>query len=234
MKIAGFRKNSFVDYRGKISAVVFTLGCNLNCFFCHNRSLICGNGCGTIDEDAVLSLLKDRRRFLDAVVISGGEPTLQKDLAVFISKVKMMGYPVKLDTNGTCPSILSELIENRLIDYVAMDLKAPLDRYDEICGVHVDISKVEKSIDILLEGKIDYEFRTTVIPELHQEDIIHIANRITGAGLYILQQYRRPIVSESLVDYRLLKTPYSNSFIKDLTNEIKGLVKNYETRGAML
>lgn len=234
MKIAGLQKNSFVDYRGKISAVVFTQGCNMNCFYCHNRGILCSReDQGAYCAEKVLRFLAERRRFLDGVVISGGEPTLQHDLEDFILKLKGMGYPVKLDTNGTDPEKLRRLIERCLVDYVAMDIKAPLDRYEEICGTAVDLKAVEESIDLLMEEKVDYEFRTTVVPELHEGDLSEIAHRIKGARLYILQQFRQPLDFKEIVDYRALKTPHSSAFLRDVTSKVAGYVRRYETRGVI-
>lgn len=232
MKIAGFQKNSFVDYKGKISAVIFTPGCNLDCYFCHNRRIL-GDVPELIDPGYVLEFLNNRKKFLDGVVITGGEPTLQPDLRDFILKVKAIDYPVKLDTNGTNPDILKALMKDNLLDYVAMDIKAPLSRYSEICGVSVDISDIEKSIDLLMQGSVDYELRTTVLPDLSADDIKSIAVRISGAAVYILQQYRRPECAGDIIDYRLLKQPHSSAFIKDLSLMVADYVQKHETRGVI-
>lgn len=231
MKIAGLQKNSFVDYRGKLAAVVFTAGCNLNCYYCHNRPIIDRDYGGKLySQDDVLLLLKERRRFLDGVVVSGGEPTLQPDLEEFMQKVKELGYPLKLDTNGTNPHVLKRLIGLKLADYIAMDIKAPLHRYNEICGTAVNTRKIEESISLLMEGRVEYEFRTTAAPELSQADVLEIARMIRGADLYVLQQFKRP-PAEDVVDYRLLKTPHKPSFIEETAACVKGLVKQYEKRG---
>jgi len=232
MKIAGIQKNSFVDYRGKIAAVVFTPGCNLNCYYCHNRSILDEGACSKIyREKEVIQYLAERKRFLDGVVISGGEPTLQPDLEIFISEVKKLGYPVKLDTNGTNPDRLAGLIENKLLNYVAMDIKAPFERYEEICGVCVDTGKIGRSIDLLMKGQVDYEFRTTVAPDITEMDILAIAHRIKGASRYILQQYRKPLPDEEIVDYRLLKLNHTPVFLKSMSEKIKDMVRQNEIRG---
>lgn len=191
MNIAGVQKNSMVDYPGKLAAVVFTQGCNMNCGYCHNRCLI-GNRAteSLIDEEDVLAFLNKRRGLLDAVVVSGGEPTLQRDLGCFIQRVKAMGYSVKLDTNGTNPQLLEKLLQDKLLDYVAMDVKAPFCKYKQVCCSPVNTGNLERSIDILQSSDIDYEFRTTYTPELDQHDLLDIARSIKGAKRYVLQQYR--------------------------------------------
>ncbi|MDQ2086609.1 anaerobic ribonucleoside-triphosphate reductase activating protein [Herbivorax sp. ANBcel31] len=191
MKIAGLQKNSFVDYPGNLCAVVFTQGCNMNCFYCHNKPLIDNEKRNeNISSEDVLEFLKKRRSFLDAVVISGGEPTMQKDLENFIKEVKKLKFKVKLDTNGTNPEVIESLISKRLIDYVAMDIKAPFKRYQEFCGAKTDINRIKKSIDILMQDIIDYEFRTTFAPGLGFGDVLNMCNEIKGAKSYILQKCR--------------------------------------------
>ena len=148
MQIAGFQKNSFVDYPGQIAAVVFCGGCNYNCWYCHNRHIL--RDYPTIDEKEVFDYLERRKGAVDAVVFSGGEATLQADLADYMKRVKDMGYLVKLDTNGANPAALKKLLNQNLIDYVAMDIKAPFDKYKEVTGVKADIAAVKESITILL------------------------------------------------------------------------------------
>lgn len=188
MQIGGLVKNSFVDFPNKISAVVFTPTCNFRCWYCHNSHLFYKED--LLDENEVLEFLRERTKFLDGVTVSGGEPTLQDDLKEFIAKLKGMGYLVKLDTNGTNPEVLQELIDEHLVDYVAMDIKAPFDKYDKIVGVNTLIHKVKNSVDILLEGKVDYEFRTTFASNLTLDDIEEIAKSIKGAKRFSIQRYR--------------------------------------------
>ncbi|NLY18553.1 MAG: anaerobic ribonucleoside-triphosphate reductase activating protein [Clostridiaceae bacterium] len=191
MKIAGLARQSFVDYPGKIAACVFTQGCNMNCGFCHNRSLVGSNHKNPlIDEAEVISFLHRRRKFLDGVVITGGEPTLQPDLDSFIKRVKNMGYPVKLDTNGTKPDVLKKLIEKNLLDYIAMDIKAPMKKYRDICRSDFNEEALLECISIIKNSNVDYEFRTTCCPQLNESDIYEIADLIKGAKKYVLQQYR--------------------------------------------
>lgn len=188
MKIAGYIKNSFVDYPAHISCAVFLGGCNFDCWYCHNRPYI--KSAGDIDASVVLEFLQKRKGWLQGVVISGGEPTLNKELPEFIKKIKAMGYPVKLDTNGSRPDVLKSLIDQGLIDYVAMDYKAPLEKYAQLAGVPIDIKVIKKSVDIIMNSGIDYEFRTTFAPTLTQEDIIQIVQELKGAKKFALQQYR--------------------------------------------
>lgn len=190
MLIAGFNKTSFVDYPGVISSVVFTPYCNMNCWYCHNRHILADNGLNLVEQEDVLDYLEKRAGQVKGVVVTGGEPTLQPDLIFFISQVKELGLLVKLDTNGTNPHILKKLMDRKLIDYAAMDIKAPLNKYSETAGTSVDIEKIRESISLLMNSPMPYEFRTTFAPTLTQEDILEIADDIKGARAYYLQQYR--------------------------------------------
>lgn len=226
MKFAGFIKNSFVDYPNEIAAVVFTLGCNFNCWYCHNRELIDKNNknINLIDEKEVLDFLKSRKNFLDGLVISGGEPTIYNDLKEFISKVKSLGLKVKLDTNGTNPKILQELINEKLIDFVAMDIKTSLCKYEDIIETKCNIENIKKSINILMKSDIDYEFRTTFAPDVSLEDIEEIAKTIKGAKSYAIQKFN-PLnekivkIPHSLNDFKLANEKaknYVNSFLRSV------------------
>jgi len=231
MRIAGFHKNSFIDYPGKMAAVIFTPGCNMNCYYCHNRSIIKGDKVRSIYRpDDIINFLEKRKVFLDGVVITGGEPTLQKGLADFICRIRELGYAVKLDTNGTNPSILKELIDKKLINYVAMDVKAPPERYEEICGIKVVWDDIYESIKILLQGNVEYEFRTTLAPDLEEEDIMEIARLIQGAALYVLQQYRMPDTT-GYWDGRMNMPPHTGDEIRKWAEKVKTLVVKCITRG---
>jgi pyruvate formate lyase activating enzyme len=176
MRIAGFVKTSFVDFPQKIAAVVFTEGCNLNCFYCHNRHIISGSSeTGSYAPEVIFAFLAKRRHICEAVVISGGEPTLQGDLAPFIKQIKKLGYQVKLDTNGTQPDVLAELVREKLVDYIAMDLKAPFVKYNLICGCEVDCPKIQESIGLLKKSAVPHEYRTTLCSGLTPEDLQEIA-----------------------------------------------------------
>lgn len=190
MKIAGFQKTSFVDYPKIVSCVVFTPGCNMRCSYCHNKHILSGN-VPKVDELAVLDYLKKRVGVIGGVVVSGGEPTLQEDLERFVTIVKNMGYKIKLDTNGTNPEVLKSLCEKGLVDYVAMDLKAPIEKYSEICCADIDTDKIKESIEYLQESGISHEFRTTFCPELTLEDVVSISVDLAKNSDFYLQQYRQ-------------------------------------------
>ena len=168
--ISGLQKMTLLDYPGKVACTVFLQGCNFRCPFCHNSDLLGKDGPETIPVETLLTFLKKRVGLLDAVCITGGEPTLQKDLPGLIRQIKALGYLVKLDTNGSRPAVLKALVEEKLIDYVAMDIKNCPSRYSETVGLsNMDMTGVEQSIRYLLQGHVDYEFRTTVAEELHTE-----------------------------------------------------------------
>ena len=190
MRIAGFQKSSFVDYPGIISAVVFTPGCNMRCGYCHNKHIL-GSDAPKVEPIEVMAYLTKRKGMIKGVVVTGGEPTLQPYLFEFISAIKNLGYKVKLDTNGTSPQKLNELIAVGLIDYVAMDLKAPVGKYSAVAGCEVDVEAVKKSVDIIKSSGINHEFRTTFCPMLTKEDILEISLAMAGQSDYYLQQYRQ-------------------------------------------
>lgn len=191
MNIAGMLKASLIDYPGKASAVLFFGGCNFQCGYCHNPEIV---RCTTakMETEEIFAFLEKRKRFLDAVCISGGEPTLQSELHSFIVRLKKLGYLVKLDTNGTNPNILKILIAEGLLDYVAMDVKAPMDQYDRVVHVKTDKKSVRRSMDLLLEGRVPYEFRTTVCKELLIfEDLLKMSEELMGAKAWYLQTFQR-------------------------------------------
>ncbi len=191
MQIKGYIGTSLVDYPGNIASVVFTGGCNFRCPFCYNVDLVLHpNDIPDIAEDEIFNSLKERRGFIDGLVITGGEPTLQKDLPDFIRQVKDLGLVVKLDTNGSHPRMLERILRERLVDFVAMDYKAPLGQYDELTGVDVDVEAIRLSAELLKSSYVDYEFRTTIHPSLiHPDDILQIAREIRGAKAYIVQPF---------------------------------------------
>lgn len=188
MKISGLQKVSLVDYDGQIAATIFTSGCNFACPFCHNSGLVKGTE-PEISVSEILEYLTKRKSVLTAVCISGGEPTLHRDLPDLISKIKELGYLVKLDTNGTNLPMLKYLVENQLIDYVAMDIKNRLSNYNNTAGISTPIN-IKETIDYIMTCGIDYEFRTTIIKNYHShKDIEEIAQTISGANKYYLQQF---------------------------------------------
>jgi pyruvate formate lyase activating enzyme len=190
MKIGGLQKTSLIDYPGRISAIVFTQGCNFRCPYCHNPELVDPTKYGPVLPEAeVLSFLERRRGKLEAVTVTGGEPTLHADLEEFLQQIKKMGYLVKVDTNGSNPAMLEGLIRGRCVDYLAMDLKGPLHKYRQITNTEVDAAKILRSIELIASSGIDHEFRTTVVrSQLDQEDLIATA-KLLKRGLYVLQPY---------------------------------------------
>lgn len=205
MQIHGFNKTTLLDYPEHIAATVFTGGCNFRCPFCHNGELVLDPGAQPfITEEKVLSYLKKRRGILQGVCVTGGEPTLQKDLMEFLRKIRELGYPVKLDTNGYLPGVLWDLLQSGLVDYVAMDLKASRENYGAAVGLKtMDLSRIEESIGILKSSGIPYEFRTTVVKGIHRvEEFEDIGRWIAGCPAYYLQNYEE---NENCL-YRMLPT----------------------------
>ena len=193
MFVAGLQKLTLLDYPGKVACTVFTAGCNFRCPFCHNAPLVLPERMGQdVTEEDVLAFLGKRVGILDGVAITGGEPLLHKEMAGFLQKIKEMGYSVKLDTNGSFPEHLKELVKAGLVDRVAMDIKNAPGLYGATVGIEgFDISGVEESKNFLLEGSIDYEFRTTVVKGLHtKESLTEAAKWIAGAKEYYLQQFK--------------------------------------------
>lgn len=227
MRITGLVKTTLLDFPGKVACTVFTYGCNFRCGFCHNALLVTRENKDIISEEEFFSFLSKRHGILDGVCISGGEPTLQKDLPEFIKKIKSMGFAVKLDTNGYEPDILQSLINEELLDYVAMDIKSSPEQYSKICGVNINIDKIKQSVDILKSSKIDYEFRTTCVKEYHKiEDFDKIASWLEGDSKYFLQHFED---SGNLIADNL------SAFTKEETQEIEkifhGRVPNIGLRG---
>jgi len=189
MKIAGIQKLSLIDYPDKTSAVIFLPGCNFRCGFCHNEELV-QDTLGDLGEDKIISFLQIRKGLVDAVTITGGEPTIHESLPDFIATIKQLGFLVKLDTNGSNPEMLSRLIETKLVDYVAMDIKAPIKDYHKTTNMKTDKGNITRSVDILKKGKVDYEFRTTVVPGIiEQNSLLEIAKWLKGSKRYVLQQF---------------------------------------------
>ncbi len=203
MKIGGLQKVSLIDYPGLICATIFLQGCNFKCSYCHNPELVdtrLFQPC--IKENEVLDFLNMRRGKLDAVTITGGEPTIQDDLAPFIKKIKKIKFAVKLDTNGSQPQVIKTLLDEKLLDFIAMDIKAPLEKYKSIVKVQVNSDLIEESIQLILKAKIQHEFRTTIVEsQLEEKDIQQIAKLISGANSYALQKF----VPAKTLDKKFLK-----------------------------
>lgn len=206
MILKGLQKMTLLDYPGKVAATVFTGGCNMRCPFCHNAPLVLfPNEVETVSTEDFFAFLKKRQGILDGVCVTGGEPLLQADIADFLGKIRSLGFSVKLDTNGTNPQKLRELIDARLVDYVAMDIKNAPSRYAETVGIDgFDLSPIFDSVSLLISDVVDYEFRTTVVRELHsEEDLLAIAAWIKNAKRYYLQGYidSGHLISDGLSGY---------------------------------
>ncbi len=227
MQIGGIQKTSLLDYPEKISTIIFTKGCNFRCGYCHNPELFSQSSSQVISSPDFFKFLKCRQGKIDAVVITGGEPSLQKDLFEFILKIKNLGFLVKLDTNGSFPEVLRKVLPN--IDYVAMDIKAPLEKYSKITGTDINISKIKESIDLIMNSGVEYEFRTTVVKsQLSPEDILNISKTIKGAKKYYLQKFR----TEKVLDSKFQEeTTYTEEEFKKILDKIKWNIKKVELRG---
>lgn len=230
MHIKGWVKSTLLDYPTQVATSLFCGGCNFCCPNCHNRDLVLSpHDLPDISNTSVLAFLNKRRGLLDGVVISGGEPTLQPDLPEFCRQVRDMGFLVKLDTNGYRPDVLEHLLDERLLDYVAMDLKAPPARYDLLAGILIDMRRIQRSVDQLMGGGIDYEFRTTVVPGLlAAEDIESIARWVSGARCYFLQQF----VPHNTLDPSLNEvTPYLPAQLEAMAGLARVYVAQVDVRG---
>lgn len=231
MKVTGIQKLTLLDYPGVVACTVFTAGCNFRCPFCHNAMLVLpeqiDDECLTDDE--VFGFLKKRRGVLDGVAVTGGEPLLHADMPEFLARVKELGYKIKLDTNGSNPELLSEIVKNKLVDRVAMDIKNAPEEYARTIGLKsFDIAPVERSKEILLRGDIDYEFRTTVVKGIHtKESLIGAAKWIEGAKEYYLQQFKDSgnlILPDGL-------SAYDEKQMHALADAVRDYVPTVEVRG---
>ena len=220
MLILGLTKTTLLDYPGHVSATVFTGGCNFRCPFCHNGQMVLNPASmDRIPEEEVLAFLEKRKKILDGVCITGGEPTIHADLPDFIRKVKSIGYPVKLDTNGTHPDMVKSLADEKLIDYIAMDIKNVYDKYPETAGCSRGlIDNVKRSIELIKGLGIPYEFRTTVVKELHnEEDIAGMCDMAGDTDRYFLQSYEE---SDNVIEKRF--SAYSFEDFNSMLDHIKG------------
>ncbi|NLX47946.1 MAG: anaerobic ribonucleoside-triphosphate reductase activating protein [Euryarchaeota archaeon] len=230
-RIVGFAKTSLLDWDGMVATTVYLQGCNLRCPFCHNPDLISISA--EVEEapwEVLKEYLEDNTDFLDGVVVTGGEATQSENLPELIRKIRDLGLKVKLDTNGTNPDMLQDLLQAGLLDCVAMDLKGPLDhQYSQVCGTDVDIEAIKRSIGIIMISGIDYEFRTTVVPHyLSPGDIERMASFIGGAKKYALQQFR----NDKTLDKRLSKVePYSEAQMLGMAETARKYVRKVIVRG---
>lgn len=225
MNIAGVQKVTLLDYPGKVACEIFTQGCNFECPFCQNSSLIPITNTGEFSEEEIFEYLNLRKNILDGVVITGGEPTVQKDLKGFIKKIKDLGLLVKLDTNGGNPKVLQELIDEKLVDYVAMDIKNIFNKYNITAGKKISLDNIKMSIEILKASKIDYEFRTTIIKEMHSLDDIVSICKLVGNAKYYLQNFED---SENVIDHSL--HGFSREELLFIDKYLKDLFPNVEIR----
>jgi len=227
LEIKGLQKTSLIDYSPYTSCVVFLAGCDFRCPFCQNPDLVLNpEKLDTIKKEDFFEFLKKRKKWLDGVCITGGEPTLYKELPEFIKKIKDLGYKVKLDTNGSNPDMLKELV--KLADYVAMDIKSSLEKYDESAGVKVDIEKIKKSVEIIKNSGIDWEFRMTVVPALHsQEDFEKIGKWLKGAKRFFLQQFSNKICLDKSFEKI---TPFSKEDMEEFKVILSKYISKVEVR----
>lgn len=222
MRIGGLQKNSLIDYPGKISAIVFTIGCNFRCPYCHNPELVDETADEILEAD-IFTFLEKRKGLLEAVTITGGEPTMHNDLLSFIQKVKALGFLVKLDTNGTNPDMLAQALEKKLVDYVAMDIKSPLATYEKTANRPVDTVAIRKSIALLIGGNTPYEFRTTLVKSLiTEEDLDGIGSDIQGAKRYYLQKF---VPTKTLNPAFLRKTTFTDEELERMRVNMQKYVK---------
>ncbi len=227
MKIVGLQKNSFVDYPKNIAAVLFLAGCNFDCWYCHNAAVCQGNTGMEYSLEDIMRFLGQRRKILDGVVITGGEPLMNPDISPLVKAIRDNGLLVKLDTNGAYPKRLNALLERGLIDFVAMDIKATTKKYPDVIRAPFDETAFFESIRLVMQSGVDYEFRTTVVPQLSLDDMGEMAGYIQGGKTYTLQQYRKPENPPS----NMLPLPLKPSFFHAAKERISPLVENVILRG---
>ena len=222
MKIEGFQKLTLQDFPNNMACIIFTKGCNFECPFCHNSSLVINkNEDNLIDESKIFEYLEKRRGILDGVVISGGEPLVQKDIKEFIKKVRWLKYKIKLDTNGFNYELLKELIDEKLVDYVAMDIKNSFDKYNLTIGKNLKIDNVIKSIELLKHSNIDFEFRTTIVKEFHDIDDIRSILKVVDGNKYFVQNFEDSgsVIKDGLHSFTIEELKSMNDILsKEFTN----------------
>ena len=228
MKIHGLQKMTLLDYPGKVACTVFLGGCDLRCPFCHNAELIDGSAKAVMEDDELLQFLQRRKGLLEGVAITGGEPTLRQDLPGFLGAIKALGYPVKLDTNGMHPEVLKKMLDENLVDYVAMDIKNSPEKYAMTCGLEtMNLEPLYESIELLKASGIDYEFRTTVVEELHAlSDFPKIGEMVRGGKAYYLQAFK----DRDTVLYGNFHTP-TEKCMKEYLLAVQQFVPNTMLRG---
>ena len=227
--IKGFEKNSLIDYPGKMCSVVFVGGCNFRCPFCHNKNLVIGHEIlPNIPIDDILRYMISKRKWVDGVCVTGGEPTIHSDLPLMLKKFKSKGFLVKIDTNGTNPRMLNRIISDGVVDYIAMDIKAPMQRYEDVAKARVSKDDLQLSIDIIRNSGIGYEFRTTVVPILHTvDDMVSIGRWLQGSKRYVLQQFRP---GNNLSEDFSGTKPYEEKTLKEMAEKVRPYFGEVEIR----
>jgi pyruvate formate lyase activating enzyme len=235
MQIAGYLKTSLIEWSGKICSVLFTPGCNFRCPFCHNPDLVDPQKIDKNilkDEEEIIKDLEERKKWIDAVVITGGEPTLQSDLHDFLKKIKIMGFLTMMHTNGTRPEIIKELVHCRLVDYICMDLKGDFENYSRFNGAEVDMEKIKESVKLISESGLEFEFRTTVVPTLHDlPNLLKLARQlqsIINNPQWFLQQFQALNCFDP--KFKKLKS-YSKEELETFQKELQKIIPNIYLRG---
>jgi pyruvate formate lyase activating enzyme len=230
MILGGIQKLTLIDYPGHLAATVFTVGCNFRCPFCHNPELVSNmeyNISSVLEKDFFV-FLKDRQGKLEGVCITGGEPTIQPDIIKFIRKIKELGFKVKLDTNGARPDVLRQLFQQKIVDFVAMDIKNSLAAYNDTVRTKTDVERIKLSVDLIRNSGVDYEFRTTVVPSIHtEENILEIGKWLEGSKKYVLQRY----VEGKILDPRLKKRTKGKKLdLENIAEKVKKYFQKVEIR----
>ncbi|MDY0297899.1 MAG: anaerobic ribonucleoside-triphosphate reductase activating protein [Acidobacteriota bacterium] len=231
MRICGFIGTTLIDFPGRVAAAIFVAGCNFRCPFCHNPSLVLeAASCDAIPAADILDTLTRRRGFLDGVIVSGGEPTIQPGILELLGDLRATGLEIKLDTNGSRPDVLNRVLEMKLADYISMDIKAVPERYSLAAGVAVDPEAIDQSIDRIIHSGCAHEFRTTVVPGIvFPEDISRIAARLAGADRFVLQQFRPDVTLDPQMK---TVTPYPGDLLRRAARAVSGGFSAVDTRGA--
>lgn len=229
MKIGAILPQTLLDFPGKVSAIFFTLGCNFRCPFCYNKEAVFGSK--DVDMKEIDQFLDERTEFLDAIVISGGEPTIHKDLPEFIEKIRSKGYLVGLETNGSNPEVVENLLNKNYLDFIGMDVKTSLNKYNEATGIDIDTKKIKRTIDLIKNSGINYEFRITAVPKLVDKTILkEISKLLKGAEKAVIQQFEN---DKELINPEFEKiVPYTEKQLNELKNELLKNVKKVEIRSS--
>ncbi len=237
MLIGGLQKTTLIDFPGRVASTVFTVGCNFRCPFCHNKDLVSlrnfnKSSFKQISEEEIFQFLGSRKRILDGVCITGGEPTIQEDLSAFCQKIKDLGLEVKIDTNGTKPNIIKKLIKEGLVDFISMDIKTSFENYQVASGVKFNIEKIKESIKIIVQSKIEREFRITVVPTIHKkEDLLNLASQLKKIddNIFLILQSFQP---KNCLDSKYnKKKPFTSKEMKSLLKTVRKTLHKSKIRG---